>query len=127
MKHLFIYSLVDEKGHIFYIGKCANTYRRYIGHLYRNKECPTGKFITNMMNNGFYPILNILFYLPMPEASAMERHLIHALQFSGHCLTNSQLNARYYPGDVTPTMQTCDRSTAINKAKNDYLTHYSNK
>ena len=89
MKYRYVYSLINE-GILFYIGCAKDISVRYSQHLAasKNGKAPVNKYIKQMLEQGIYPEINIICYLPEKEALLKEAQILVAMKDIGHTLMN---------------------------------------
>lgn len=88
----FVYSLLDGNN-VFYIGCTTDICKRYRQHLQKvSHSTQVNKYIQQMINEGRYPEINILYHLPEVDAYFKEAEVISAFSRAGHILTNFQYN-----------------------------------
>ena len=124
----FVYSL-SHNGQVFYIGCTKDIHKRYKQHIKHTWQ-PTAnaKYIADLLQQGIFPEINIIDYLPECEAMVKEIVLIKMFNKAGQKLTNYQNTYGWHTKpNVTETKSMKAAFRIVKYHQEVYLFHFHNK
>lgn len=88
-RDVYIYTLSDPRtNEVRYVGASENPERRLLGHMQCDPCCGPAKWIEELIDAGFAPVLSVLRKVSAADGKAAEIDAIHQHEANGCRLTN---------------------------------------